>query len=143
MPTFIFDKLVRDKIPQRLIDHQVTIDCIQIEGQKLLEALKKKIVEEALETSHSSSLEGFKQEIADVLDAVEAACQHFNITSDEIAQLRDQKQEENGAYKKGFYMYSVYMDEQDPILKPWIAKLRQEPDRYREMPNGYVKPHII
>jgi predicted house-cleaning noncanonical NTP pyrophosphatase (MazG superfamily) len=89
------NKLVRDKIP----------DLIKTKGQKAVihiasdeeywQRLKEKLQEEVKEFCESEN----QEEIADILEVLNAICDFKNINKDHLELLRQQKAEIRGSFK--------------------------------------------
>lgn len=72
-----FDKLVRDRIPQKIIENMESIQCYQTSGKWLIRYLKEKLVEEAYEFWDAQGDEERCKELADiheVLGAIKNQC---------------------------------------------------------------------
>jgi predicted house-cleaning noncanonical NTP pyrophosphatase (MazG superfamily) len=92
-------KLVRDRIPE-------------LAGQKAYVAKKKeyerrlgdKLVEEALEFQKAKSYSARVEELADVLQVVDALSEFYNIDEAEIEAVRKEKLDKKGGFELGFIM---------------------------------------
>jgi len=74
-----------------------------IDDQQYLLALHKKLIEEVdefIEASNNQDDEKTKEELADVLEVIDALCQLKNYNSDEIEALRQKKKSERGGFSK-------------------------------------------
>lgn len=128
MPRFQFSKLVRDNI----IKHQVASGAKPVYHRLSLEehkqALVEKIIEEAREITQAEPGD-VAGEIADVQQALDDLREKYNITANDIAQAQEAKNKKNGAFKKGIYVDSIELDENDK----WTKYYRQNADRYPEI----------
>ncbi|MFW9845400.1 MAG: nucleoside triphosphate pyrophosphohydrolase [Candidatus Thorarchaeota archaeon] len=94
------EKLVRDKIPD-IIRQNGGIPIIRVASCEELDYLiRLKVVEEAQELLSS----GEDEEIADVLEALQALILHRSIKQDEIEQIRLKKRTARGGFEKGFVL---------------------------------------
>jgi len=94
------EKLVRDRIPDiiRKIggDPQVRV----VSGSELDKFIRLKVVEEAQELLNS----GDDEEIADILETIEALLVHRSIDRETIEKARLKKREERGGFEKGYVL---------------------------------------
>ena len=90
-----YNKLVRDKIPEIIIN-KGGIPVTHIANQKEYEeALKRKLFEEANEFLDNPSIE----EVADILEVMRAICDLKNINLDNLEEIRQKKAKERGGFK--------------------------------------------
>jgi hypothetical protein len=61
-----FNKLVRDKIPENIIARGENVECLKLEGEALIAALKRKVIEEAFEVADSKTSQQLVEEFADL-----------------------------------------------------------------------------
>lgn len=85
-----------------------------MEKKETLEKLKDKLLEEAQEVFDAYGKEDkthLKEEIADVVEVIDAILYHNNITLEEVLAIRDAKKEKRGGFEKGLYLESIdYFD---------------------------------
>jgi predicted house-cleaning noncanonical NTP pyrophosphatase (MazG superfamily) len=128
MPKFKFAKLVRDKI----VDHQIASGAQptyrQLSDEEHKKELIKKIQEEAQEIAEASADE-VAAEIADVQQAIDDLKEKYGLTSQDVATAQAAKNAKNGAFKKGLYVESVEVAEDNS----WTDYYRQNADRYPEI----------
>ena len=92
----IYNKLVRDKIPEYIISKGKK-PIIHIAGKKeYWQKLKEKLGEEVKEFQKSEKLE----EIADILEVIDAIIIFKKIDKGKLKMLQQQKTKERGAFKK-------------------------------------------
>jgi len=127
MPKFKFSKLVRDKI----VDHQIASGAQptyrQLNDEEHKKELIKKIQEEALEIAEAPADE-IAAEIADVQQALDDLKEKYGLSDQDITQAQAAKNTKNGAFKKGLYVESVEVAEDNA----WTNYYRQNADRYPE-----------
>jgi predicted house-cleaning noncanonical NTP pyrophosphatase (MazG superfamily) len=97
-------RLVRDKIPQimRLEGKQPVIR--NATGAELVDALREKLVEEALEAREAESREELVEELIDVSEVMRAIRRALLISRGEFGALRDRKAKARGRFSKGFVL---------------------------------------
>jgi|GEM_PF-2949555 len=74
-----FNKLVRDKIPEKILSHGESVKTIKLEGEALELSIKKKIIEEAFEVQAAETQEDITEELADMIEIITAYCALLNI----------------------------------------------------------------
>lgn len=128
MPTFKFAKLVRD----RIVEHQISSGAVphyrHLTTNEHKEALIVKIIEEAQEIAQANPVD-IAAEIADVQQAIDDLKELSGLTSADIAHEQAIKNAKNGAFKKGHFIESVEVGEDDK----WATYYRENADRYPEI----------
>lgn len=130
MPTFKYDKLVRDNIADWHVQSGHTLVTYQLTKADLLRALVGKLHEEADEVSASETHDSLIEELADVQEVLMAIAKHAGITLDDIEAVRRAKTNRKGGFSKGIYIESVTMPNEDD---KWVQYCRQSPDKYPEI----------
>lgn len=128
MPKFQFAKLVRDKIIENQLQSGATPVYRQLSPDEHKQELVRKIAEEAAEIIHVPADE-VAMEIADVQQAIDDLCTLYGVSTDDVKAAQQRKNEKNGAFKQGFYVEYVELDENDP----WADYYRKNADRYPEL----------
>lgn len=108
-----YNKLVRDKmidIYEHDVANKVTASDYKVrymEKSETLECLKDKLLEEANEVFEAYGNEdktALKEEIADVIEVIDAILFHNDISLAEVLAIRDKKKEKKGGFEKGLYL---------------------------------------
>jgi predicted house-cleaning noncanonical NTP pyrophosphatase (MazG superfamily) len=94
----VFRKLVRDKIPEFIINKGEQATQITLCGENLLAALKAKLVEEAIEVSDSKSTTEIVEELADVQEVILSLSKYLKITKATVESARKEKREKRGGF---------------------------------------------
>jgi predicted house-cleaning noncanonical NTP pyrophosphatase (MazG superfamily) len=86
--------------------------------EETLERLKDKLLEEANEVFEAYGEEDkthLKEEIADVIEVIDAILYHSDIKLEEVLVLRDAKKEKKGGFETGLFLESIdYFDGKEP-----------------------------
>jgi len=91
-----YNKLVRDKIPE-IIKKDNKESVIHIAGkQEYFKALIQKLNEEVKEFIENPS----QEEMADILEVIDAICEFEEFKRDEINKIKNKKKEERGGFGK-------------------------------------------
>ena len=103
MKRIVYNKLVRDKIPQ-IIEQNGQICVTQVLSQEdYIQKLDEKLTEELNEYQQSKELE----ELADLLEVLEATVKARGYTWQELTQIRDQKREKRGGFEDRILLTEV------------------------------------
>ena len=89
-----YNKLVRDKIPEILRDKNLNPITHQADNTEYWEKLKDKLQEEVDEFLEAENLE----ELADILEVIDAITNHLNIQKEELEDTKNKKAEERGKF---------------------------------------------
>jgi len=105
----IYNKLVRDKIPEIIRQHGKTPVIRKVADQdELAQLLVAKLSEEVAEYRESGS----QEELADILEVIRAlsAVVH-GMTMSEVERIRAQKEVDRGSFKEGLVLIKVMDNE--------------------------------
>tara|TARA_Y100001954_G_scaffold233450_1_gene286740 strand:- start:179 stop:496 length:318 start_codon:yes stop_codon:yes gene_type:complete len=97
------NKLVRDKIPQRIEQSGKSSKHTAITGHDLELALVAKLAEEGQEFLESREPE----ELADLLEVVHGLIEARGVEYDLVEQFRIEKKEQRGGFSKGIFLEYV------------------------------------
>ena len=106
MSVKIYNKLIRDKIPQIIKQSGKQAIFEEVSGKKYLELLNAKLSEELQEYLDSQSID----ELADLVEVVYAILDDKNISLQEFEVIRKQKVQERGAFKDRLLLREVIDD---------------------------------
>lgn len=94
-------KLVRDKIPDVIRESGRELEVTHLKGEDLRFALKDKLVEEALELRDTEHVE---EELADVLEVVDAIIKQYGIDREHLESIKKEKLDLRGGFTEGHYL---------------------------------------
>lgn len=107
---YIYNKLVRDKIPENINSTEGRKCNYKILNDKeYLQELDKKIFEEAHEFIEEHSIE----ELADLMEVIFAIMKARNISIEEVENVRQAKNNKKGAFGDKIYLIDVEQDKLD------------------------------
>ena len=130
MPTFYFNKLVRDQVLQRCLDDpKVRTEYRLLDAGEFKKELIAKVHEEAaeipvVEVPNDEVL----SEIADVQAVIDSLVEAYGYTKEDVAAAQRQKAAKSGVFEKRAYIHSVELDDDSE----WIAYFRKSPEKYEE-----------
>lgn len=94
-------KLVRDRVPDIIRKSGREPDVERVSGEWLRLALKDKLVEEACELRAS---EDVYEELADVLEVVDAIAEYWGIDRQKLENIKKEKLDRAGGFKEGYVL---------------------------------------
>lgn len=103
----IYNKLVRDKIPEIIAKQGKRVSFRALQGDELKAALKDKLIEEAYELVNAETEREVLEESADVLEVLECLLWQNGFIPLELEKERVAKEREKGAFDKGYFLESV------------------------------------
>ena len=103
MPTKTYHKLVRDRIPEIIKADGKTCVCETLSDEDYLSLLDQKLNEELAEYQESKSLE----EMADLLEVIQAIVKARGWTLEELEQVRANKAAKRGGFEKKVLLKEV------------------------------------
>lgn len=103
MPTKSYHKLVRDRIPEIIESDGKTCVCETLSDEDYISLLDQKLNEELAEYQESKSLE----ELADLLEVIQAVVKARGWTVEELEQVRSEKATKRGGFEKKILLKEV------------------------------------
>lgn len=100
MSKIIYNKLVRDKIPEIIEKSGKTCETKLISGESLKEALVAKLKEEVSEFEEAHSIE----EMADILEVLEGICKFHSWNMEEVLNVKAEKLDKRGGFEQGIWL---------------------------------------
>ena len=97
------NKLVRDNIPLICVSNGQTPETKILDDENYASALKTKLYEEVEEYLLDYNIE----ELADIIEVIEALAENQGSSLDEIMKIKQHKQNKNGAFKNRIFLLSV------------------------------------
>jgi len=101
----IYNKLVRDKIPQICKDDGEVPEYYVCSQSKFKNELKRKLIEEAKEL-RAAKVGEIKNEIVDVYEILLNIAKIFKIKWSEVESYRTQKNKKRGSFNKRYFLVS-------------------------------------
>ncbi|URZ03803.1 nucleoside triphosphate pyrophosphohydrolase [Clostridium felsineum] len=100
----IYNKLVRDKIPEIIENSGKTFDIHYAKKEDLIALLEAKLLEESKEFSEDKNLE----ELADLMEVILGLTSTLGFSEEELIKKRNEKKAERGGFEKGIVLEKVY-----------------------------------
>ena len=118
---YVYNKLVRDKIPDEINNIEGRKANYKIlSNEEYLIELDKKLLEEAHEFIEEHSVE----ELADLIEVISAIMKFKNISLDDVEKARKSKKDKKGKFDRKIYLIDVEQDfvderEENELNKAW------------------------
>lgn len=96
----VYGKLVRNRIPEIIAGEGFVPETRVLDQDAYLEELNRKLTEETAEYLQSGELE----ELADILEVVEALCKAKGFSIEELSRIKAEKQAARGAFDDRIYL---------------------------------------
>ena len=103
----IYNKLVRDRIPEIIRKRGAKCEVRVLEDGEFEQCLKIKLGEEVEEFNTASSADDRAAEIADIYEVLEGIMEFYQITPQSVIDVQKQKKEARGAFKERLFLASV------------------------------------
>ena len=104
----IYDKLVRDKIPEIIMKSGKACSTEVLDDEKYVELLDQKLFEEMLEYHQDKSIE----ELADIVEVIYAIVKSRGLSVEEFEKIRVSKADERGGFEQKILLKSVTYEEE-------------------------------
>jgi predicted house-cleaning noncanonical NTP pyrophosphatase (MazG superfamily) len=93
-----FNKLVRDRIPESIVARGESVVLMRLEGEALISALRRKLVEESLEVLDAKNSDQIVEELADVKEVMLAITSRLDISDQKVEAARKRKGKSRGVF---------------------------------------------
>lgn len=128
---FKIGTLVRDKMPERIKKLGGHVESYCLDSEDYSHHLKNKLKEEVEEVLEAPSPKDLKEEIADILEVLQALAKTEGLQWEHIEKKRIQKQNERGGFKKGLFAEYVEVEAEDddhPVVEYCLANPKDYPE---------------
>ncbi len=105
--TKTYNKLVRDRIPDILKKKGLVSKTKRLNAREYQRALREKLLEEVTEFLHARGKKEMTNELADLLEVIEALAQSEKISASMLAKKKRTKRKERGGFQKKILLVSV------------------------------------
>jgi predicted house-cleaning noncanonical NTP pyrophosphatase (MazG superfamily) len=128
-----FNKLVRDGVPDAILSRGESVALMRLRGEALVAALRRKLVEEALEVLDAKTTDQIAEEIADVREVLSAIMMELDIAESNVEAARREKLKKRGGFKEGIMLART------AVSAPLSARASQDGDLLPEGLNAPAK----
>lgn len=99
----IYNKLVRDNIPEIIAQNGQTADICVLDDKKYNAYLRKKLREEVFEYLQSEDIE----ELADIAEVLDTLAVLKGSSFEKLLEIKEQKAKKNGKFEKRIFLKKV------------------------------------
>ena len=103
----VYNKLVRDLIPQVIEKSGGKFSTRTLDPSVHLTEIKNKLYEEVKEFQETDNRQDALEELADILELIHAAVPIYEATYEELEEIRIAKKEKRGGFEEGIYLVEV------------------------------------
>lgn len=103
----VYNKLIRDRIPEIIKKDGNTADIIILSDEAFKQAIKEKLIEEATEVLIADNRDEVVNELADLQEVIDTIKQIYNISTLEVNTSQAIKALNRGKFEKRLYLKSV------------------------------------
>jgi len=107
--TRLFDKLVRDQVPQMIAQSGEQALTRHARSDELVPLLRQKAVEEALELYSGETDDAVLQEAGDLLEVIRAIALVLGHSLEDVVRIAEVKREERGGFDAGVVLRGTYV----------------------------------
>lgn len=103
----IYNKLVRDKIPQVIENSGLQFKTRSLSEEEYKTEVTKKLAEELKEFGETENPKDAVEELADILELIHAAAELNESSFEEVEKVRIKKAEKRGGFKERIFLIEV------------------------------------
>ncbi len=130
-----FNKVVRDKIPDRITNRGEVATVVSLIGDALILMLRKKLVEEAVEALDAPSGEELLGELSDLVEVIHGICHALEVPFEVVEERRASKRKKNGGFERGVMLKET--------TSPRSVPVRAMNDHGSELKAAAPQPEVI
>ncbi|MDM5187281.1 nucleoside triphosphate pyrophosphohydrolase [Bacillus sp. DX4.1] len=102
-----YNKLVRDRVPEKILLSGKTYTSKKLTGQAYIQALSKIGTEEIREFASMKDREHALDSLADALEVIMSLARAEGATFADVERIRKQKEADRGGFQRGIYLMDV------------------------------------
>lgn len=128
---FKIGQLVRNKVPSRIQKLGGRVEIHSLDSEAYLHHLRLKLREETEEVLAATTPKDIKEELADILEVLQALATSYGLQWEHVEKKRLQKQEERGGFKKAVFAEFVEVeaaDDSHPVVKYCLSCSEKYPE---------------
>jgi len=99
-----YNKLIRDRIPEIIKEAGWKPTIRALKRKEFLDALKKKVAEEAGELIQAKNKKGIVDEIVDIQELLDVLASEIKLTKSEIKKFQTAKRKKRGGFQKRLFL---------------------------------------
>ncbi len=122
---FKVDKLIRDYMPEVMHSQGVEVTARIMEQDEYMQRLKDKLLEEASEVVEAQTSAEYIEEIADLIEVIQALVNATGLSNEQIELRRLSKQQERGGFGKRIYGAYVEVPADSKRIDFYLSRLEE------------------
>jgi len=99
-----YHKLIRDLLPKQITDSGEEVIVARLKGDALVQALRTKLVEEAIEALDAPGYDAFIEELADVMEVLDSIRQRLKLRKRDLIGKQRAKKLAKGGFTEGYVL---------------------------------------
>jgi predicted house-cleaning noncanonical NTP pyrophosphatase (MazG superfamily) len=107
MKKIIYNKLIRDKIPEIIIKSGGISKIHKLKQVEFKKELAKKILEEGKELCEAKSKKDISNELSDLLELIQTIAKQYKISPEKLDKSRIDKYRKRGGFEKQLFLEYV------------------------------------
>ena len=124
MRTFTMQKLVRDKILDKIEARNGKVVSRTLSDNEFVSELKRKLSEE-IEELNLKDTESAIDELADIQEIINELAKILKISPVKLSKTTREKRKKNGSFKKKIFIETVALQENDKWVKYYEKKFKE------------------
>ena len=128
MRKFRFQKLVRDKVVDGILNEGNKPDFKTLSEREYIKELKLKLLEEAKELPKAKN-DNIIRELADIQEIIDNLIKALGLVQEQLKEAQEKKNELAGSFKKRHYIKDIKVQDNSERIKYYL----QFPDKYPEI----------
>ena len=125
---FKVDKLIRDKIPEITLIDGVETFTRELGTDEYIKRLNDKLIEEAKEVIQAKDKMEVAEELADVLEVINAIASVSNLSFQDIEDVRLRKKAAKGGFETGIYCSFIEMPGNHQRVSHYLSRSEEYPE---------------
>ena len=130
MKTFKYDKIIRAESLSYLQTHKdprISLKTTPLQGSQIDKALAKKLDEEVKEFQEAQDAQELALECGDVLEVLQATCQHKHVSWQDVLDAQQHKNKERGTFCIDTYVHHVTLPKDHRLYSYFSKKPKEYP----------------
>lgn len=103
----VFNKLVRDKIPEKIEENGEYALIRTLDDEGFMKALNEKLIEEAGEVINAETKDDITEELADLMEVMLAKALLYGVSLEEILKVKKEKKNKKGGFDKRIFLINT------------------------------------
>jgi len=128
MRKFKFEKIVRDLIPEMMIQKGAKLNVKNLEKKDVIFFLKEKLLEELQEVNEACDNVSLIEELADLYEVIRGIICAIGSDLEELERVRKQKFDSKGGFLKAPYIESIELEDDSKLINYYLNNPKKYPE---------------